>query len=239
MIGPNADDPFALLGCYSFPAHIGVQHPELPIGVELPTVLDALRAEFPGSDGAPGTRGHHDRRAATPTASPTAVAAAADAEVVVAALGDRAGLFGRGTCGEGCDAASLRLPGVQAELLEALLDGHAPVFSCSPAARTRSGAATGARRRPSCRCSSPARRVAPALAGVLSGRVNPSGRLPVSIPATPDGQPWTYLAAQLALASEVSNLDPTPAYPFGRGLGYTLFGWSDLQSPAASSPPTE
>jgi beta-xylosidase len=69
-----------------------------------------------------------------------------------------------------------------------------------------------------------------ALAGVLSGRVNPSGRLPVGIPATPYGQPWTYLSQKLALASEVSNLDPTPAYPFGSGIGYTTFRWSDLEA---------
>ena len=42
-------------------------------------------------------------------------------------LGDRAGLFGRGTSGEGCDAADLRLPGRQEELLEALLATGTPV----------------------------------------------------------------------------------------------------------------
>jgi hypothetical protein len=50
----------------------------------------------------------------------------------------------------------------------------------------------------------------------------------VSVPALPGGQPWTYLSQTLALRSEVSNLDPTPAYPFGAGIGYTSFAWSDL-----------
>lgn len=65
----------------------------------------------------------------------------------------------------------------------------------------------------------------PALAGVLSGRVNPSGRLPVGVPHGPGGQPWTYLQPPLGLASGVSNLDPTPLYPFGHGLSYTSFEW--------------
>ena len=61
VIGPNADDPYAVLGCYSFPAHVGVKHPEVPIGIELPTLLESLRAEFPASTRALRSR-HHGRR---------------------------------------------------------------------------------------------------------------------------------------------------------------------------------
>ena len=32
------------MGCYSFPLHVGAQHPDVPMGVEVPTLLDALRA---------------------------------------------------------------------------------------------------------------------------------------------------------------------------------------------------
>ncbi len=45
----------------------------------------------------------------------------------VLAVGDRAGMFGRGTSGEGCDAADLRLPGVQADLVRAVLATGTPV----------------------------------------------------------------------------------------------------------------
>src|SRR5690606_10148341 len=109
VVGPTADDPYAVLGCYSFPAHVGVQHPETPIGIGLPTLLESLRAEFPGSDlvYVQGTSVDGGETAEIDAAA----AAARDADVVIVALGDRAGLFGRGTSGEGCDVESLELPG--------------------------------------------------------------------------------------------------------------------------------
>src|SRR6185437_12290580 len=69
----------------------------------------------------------------------------------------------------------------------------------------------------------------PAIAGVLSGRVNPSGRLPVSLPRTPGGQPSTYLTAPLGLRTEVTNIDPTPLWSFGHGLSYTTFRWDNVK----------
>jgi len=125
LVGPNADDPMAMLGCYSFPSHVGVHHPDVPMGVSIPTVLESLRRELPGATidhvkgceiSAPGRDGFG-----------SAVEAAAAADVVVAVLGDFAALFGRGTSGEGCDAGDLGLPGEQGALLEALLGTGKPV----------------------------------------------------------------------------------------------------------------
>ncbi|MBF8176045.1 glycosyl hydrolase, partial [Streptomyces olivaceus] len=50
LLGPNADEPTAVLGCYSFPQHIGVHHPDSPVGIDLPTLHDTLAAEFPDTE---------------------------------------------------------------------------------------------------------------------------------------------------------------------------------------------
>ncbi|MFD9561635.1 beta-glucosidase [Streptomyces sp. NPDC059994] len=226
LIGPNADEPTAVLGCYAFPVHVGGQHPKVPLGIELPTLSEALRAEFAGSE-VRTVRGVAVEGADADGIS-EAVRAARQADVVVMALGDRAGLFGRGTSGEGCDAESLELPGIQGKLLDALLDCGTPLVVTLLAGRPYALGRAVSEAAAIVQCFFPGEAGTQAVAGVLSGRVNPSGRLPVSIPAHPGVQPSTYLAARLAQASVVSSTDPTPAYGFGHGLGYSEFTWSGL-----------
>jgi beta-xylosidase len=229
VIGPNADTPTAVLGCYAFPVHVGGQHPETPLGIELPTLSEALAAEFPearivpaagASVDGPGTDGFAE-----------AVRVARDADVVVLALGDRAGLFGRGTSGEGCDAESLTLPGVQQQLLDAVLDTGTPVIVTLLAGRPYVLGRGATEAAAVVQSFFPGEEGTTAIAGILSGRVEPSGRLPVSIPRRPGVQPSTYLAARLGRASEVSSIDPTAAFAFGHGLTYTRFQWTDLDVP--------
>ncbi|MEO3766040.1 glycoside hydrolase family 3 N-terminal domain-containing protein [Streptomyces sp. B8F3] len=227
LVGPNAEDPHAVLGCYSFPVHVGVKHPEIPVGIGLPTLHEALRREFPDAtvtvtagcsvDG-PETDGITE-----------AVRAARAADVVIAALGDRAGLFGRGTSGEGCDAESLALPGVQQDLLDALLDSGTPVVPVLLAGRPYALGRAADEAAAIVQSFFPGVEGTTAVAGVLGGRTNPSGRLPVSVPRGPGAQPTTYLAPRLGQVNEVSNVDPTAAFAFGHGLSYTTFAWSGLE----------
>lgn len=226
LVGPNAAEATAVLGCYSFPQHVGVQYPDVPVGIDLPTLRDTLAAEFPDADitVARGT-GVDDGDL---TGVDAAVAAARDADIVIAVLGDRAGLFGRGTSGEGCDAESLSLPGAQQHLLDALLDSGTPVVTVLLAGRPYALGRAVAESAAIVQSFFPGVAGTHAIAGVLSGRTNPSGRLPVSVPRGPGSQPTTYLGARLAQVSEVSNIDPTPAFGFGHGLTYTSFAWSDL-----------
>ena len=226
LIGPLVNDPYAMLGCYSFPNHKGVHYPDLALGVDIPTVLEAVTAEFPEAqvDWVEGCQ----VAGTDPSGVSAAAEMAASADLTLLVVGDRAGLFGHGTSGEGCDAADLALPGVQNELLEAVLDHSAACV------------VVGLTGRPYALGSAPERAAAilqgfflgeegaSAVAGILSGRVNPSGRLPISIPAKPGAQPFTYLGAPLTWRSKVSNLDPTPAFAFGHGLSYSNVEWSDF-----------
>ncbi|MCM3779760.1 beta-xylosidase/alpha-l-arabinosidase [Microbacterium hydrocarbonoxydans] len=126
VIGPNADSSEALMGCYSFVNHVLAHHPEVPAGIELPTVLDAVRAEFGRAEvtHALGCEVEGTDRSRIDEA--VADAAAADLAIVV--VGDRAGLFGRGTVGEGNDVESLELPGVQRALVDAVVATGTPVI---------------------------------------------------------------------------------------------------------------
>ncbi|WP_327409128.1 glycoside hydrolase family 3 C-terminal domain-containing protein [Streptomyces sp. NBC_01281] len=227
VVGPRAADPLAMLGCYSFPSHVLTHHPDVPAGIDVPTVLDSLRSELPDAK----VTFAEGCGVSDPDASgfAEAVARASEADVCVAVLGDRAGLFGRGTSGEGCDAADLRLPGVQGELLDALVDTGVPVVLVLLTGRPYALGRWEGRLGAVVQAFFPGEEGGPAVAGVLSGRVGPSGRLPVSVPRLPGSQPWTYLQPPLGLANEVSNLDPTPLHAFGHGLSYTSFAWEDFQ----------
>ncbi|MFC8682857.1 glycoside hydrolase family 3 N-terminal domain-containing protein [Microbacterium ureisolvens] len=231
VIGPVADDPYAVLGCYSFPSHVGVRHPEFPLGIALPTLRESLAAEFPRAEivHAAGTTIDGGETAGFDEA----LAVAAGADVVVLALGDRAGLFGRGTSGEGCDAADLTLPGAQQALVDAVLGTGVPTVVTLLAGRPYALGAAPDKAAAIVQSFFAGEEGTGAIAGVLSGRVNPSGRLPVSIPRDPGAQPSTYLASTLARRNDVSNIDPTPAYPFGHGLGYAPAVWSDAESSAS------
>ena len=228
VVGPRAHEVSAMLGCYSFPQHVGVHHPGLPLGIEVPTVLDALRGDPAGytvsyAQGCPVLGGDDAGLAA-------AAAAASAADACVAVLGDLAGLFGRGTSGEGCDVASLQLPGRQEELLEAVLATGTPVVLVLLSGRPYDLSRQAGRLAAAVCGFFPGEEGAAALADVLSGRVNPSGRLPVSFPAPGSNQPGSYLAAPLGQHSQVSVIDPTPLFPFGHGLSYAPVTWAGVRS---------
>jgi beta-xylosidase len=225
VVGPLADDPMAFFGCYTFPSHVGYRHPEFGPGIPVRSVLEALRAELPQT--AISYAEGCTVRTSDTSGFAAAVACAAAADLALVVVGDEAGLFGRGSSGEGCDAADLRLPGVQQDLLDAVLETGVPVglvvISGRPYALggvPRLAAAVQA--------FFPGQEGAAAIAGVLSGRVTPSGKLPVQLPSSSAAQPASYLHLPLAGRTQVSAVDPTPLFPFGHGLSYTSFEYSDL-----------
>jgi beta-xylosidase len=147
---------------------------------------------------------------------------------VLAVLGDKAGLFGRGTSGEGCDATDLRLPGVQHDLLQALADTGTPVVLVLVTGRPYAIGPVADRLAAAVQAFFPGEEGGTAIAGVLSGRVVPSGRLPVEMPRLAGAQPSSYLRSRLAARHPASSIDPTPLFAFGHGLSYTSFEYADL-----------
>ncbi|MEV5552263.1 glycoside hydrolase family 3 N-terminal domain-containing protein [Nonomuraea wenchangensis] len=228
VVGPCADEPRTFMGCYAFPNHVLPRHPGLGLGVEAPSLLDALRAELPGTE-IVHERGC-DVQGGDRSGFAAATAAARDADLCVVAVGDLAGLFGHGTSGEGCDADDLRLPGLQEDLVTELAATGTPVVVVVVSGRPYALGEVHAAAAGLVQAFMPGEEGGAAIAGVLSGRVQPSGRLPVQIPRGHGGQPGTYLQPPLGADSDgISNLDPTPLFPFGHGASYTAFALDDLR----------
>ncbi|MGW0196492.1 glycoside hydrolase family 3 C-terminal domain-containing protein, partial [Nonomuraea sp. NPDC003201] len=136
--------------------------------------------------------------------------------------------------GEGCDAADLRLPGRQADLVEAVLATGTPTVLVVVSGRPYALGAYQDRVAAAVQAFFPGVEGAAAVAGVLSGRVNPSGRLPVQIPHSPFVNPSTYLQPPLGQKAEgITVLDPTPAFPFGHGLSYAAITYEAMRTSRA------
>lgn len=229
VAGPLADEPLAFFGCYSMPRHLGHMRrfdgTSGGAGVAVTTLLEALRAEGVTVTG--HARGC-DVQAPGQSGFAAAVESCGGADVIVAVVGDEAGLWGHGTSGEGCDAADLKLPGAQEELLHALADTGLPVVAVLVTGRPYALGSVAGRLAAIVQAFFPGEEGGPAIAGALTGRVTPSGKLPVEIPGAPGTQPATYLRSKNATRHSGSSVDPTPLFPFGHGLSYTTFSYSGL-----------
>lgn len=215
VLGPAADQFRSLVGCYAFPNHVLSKHPGHDLGIKIPTVLTAIRDEF-GADRVRFEAGG-EITSDDISAVSAAVALARDSDVAVVVVGDIAGLFGDGTSGEGCDAGDLRLPGGQDALVSAVLDTGVPTVLVVLSGRPYALGAYG-KARAIVQAFFPGADGAAAVAGVLSGRVPTTGRLPVQIPRHPSAS-TTYLQPALGLSNPgITALDNTPLYPFGFGL---------------------
>ncbi|MEX5713515.1 glycoside hydrolase family 3 N-terminal domain-containing protein [Parafrankia sp. FMc6] len=235
VIGPTADQARSFLGCYSFPNHVMIHHSVDDLGVSVPSLVESVRHALPDASityaqGVPVVE-------PDPSGIDAAVEAASEADVVVLAVGDIAALFGRGTSGEGCDAEDLRLPGLQGQLVDAVLGTGTPVVLVLITGRPYALGAYADRCAAIVQAFLPGEEGGTAIARVLTGAVNPSGHLPVGLPKLPGGQPYTYLAPTLGQHSDgISNLDPTPLFPFGHGLSYTTFSYDDLRLSSPTMP---
>ena len=233
VTGPLADAPHDQLGTWSFDGE--KEHTVTP--------LKALQARFPGQvTYVPGLRFSREKR----ERFDEVLAAARHADVVLAFVGEEAILSG-----EAHSLADLNLKGSQSELLQALRSTGKPVVAVVMAGRPL----TIERDLPNCDALlysfHPGTMGGPALANLLFGDVVPSGKTPVTFLRTAGQAPMYYNhnmtgrpfigglllddipleAGQTSLGNTSYYLDygAYPLFPFGYGLSYTTFAYSNLR----------
>ncbi|MDR3517081.1 MAG: glycoside hydrolase family 3 N-terminal domain-containing protein [Azospirillaceae bacterium] len=250
VIGPTADDPMALLGDYSFPVHLITKDLTDNIG-HVVTPLVGLRRIL-GTDTVSYARGCYileQRRYGTPVFPgdvddatslalvsplserldliPEAVACAAAADLAIVCVGDLSGIFQTGTVGEGSDTDSLDLPGVQQRLLEAVVATGKPVIVVLTSGRPYNLGGLEPRLAAQVMAFFGGQQGGIALAEVLTGQVEPSGRLTLSVPKSAGAVPYVYNHKLKSSGTPVARHFGS-RYPFGHGLSYTEFEFTDL-----------
>lgn len=248
LLGATVDDQLALLGGYSFPVHLILSKENSADNISK-TLLDAVNERFDdvmyskGCDilterhaNAPVFPGDVDMAIGQAMASPistdrsdieAAVATATEGDVAVVCVGDLAGLFQTGTIGEGSDADSLDLPGVQESLLDAVLDVGKPVVVLVTGGRPYNLGRAEQEAAAIVYGWAPGQAGADALADMLSGKVNPSAKLTLSFPKNVGAVPYFY-NHKLKSAGTPIAYHFGSAYNFGHGLSYTQFDYSDF-----------
>ncbi len=249
VIGPNADEGRHLLGDYSHPAHIQTlldKDPGLATllkcdpqsdgivegSVQVPTILDAIRDHVSAE-----TRVLYAAGCAVNSPDRSgfdeAVRVAQAAEAVILVVGDKAGLTMDCTCGETRDRADLGLPGVQQELVEAIAATHTPIVLVLVNGRPLSIPWIAENIPAVLEAWLPGEEGGAAVADVLFGEVNPGGKIPMTFPRDAGQIPIFYghkpSGGRSHWHGDYVSLPTTPLFPFGHGLSYTQFEYSDLK----------
>lgn len=252
LIGALADHPYAMFGGYAAPVHLQGSHgPKETVPVLAKTIRSALeevmgpdnvlfepgcmlyeskveRAIFFPGDVQKEEGGNAHELSSDLSRITLACEASSKADATVLVVGDLAGLFGQGTVGEGSDASSFTLPGVQEQLMNQVLETGKPVvvvlvsgrpYTMHKAVRDASAILAAWL---------PGEGGGEAIARTLAGLNNPGGRTPLSFPKSVGAMPYAYnhhkKAGGLPTQKQFGCL-----FPFGHGLSYSRFAWSDFQ----------
>jgi beta-glucosidase len=234
VIGPNADSASNLFGDYS--AQVVSQH--------VNTILDAIRSKVSSA-----TRVVHAKGCVVNDQDKggfqRAVQAAKGADIAVLIVGEQSRREGdeaknlpAPTDGEGYDVASLDLTGVQENLIRAVAATGTPTVLVLINGRPLSVRWEAEHLPAIVEAWQPGERGGEAVADVLFGDYNPSGRLPITVPRGV-GQLPAYYNYKLSKSYWIEggwthtkgyvDMPGTPLYPFGYGLSYTQFQYSNLR----------
>ena len=145
-----------------------------------------------------------------------ALAMAQEADVIVAAMGENVML-----CGENRDRLTLRLPGKQEQFVDELIKTGKPVVLVMFGGRAQVVSGLAERCAAVIQAWYPGEEGGNAVADILLGNVSPSAKLSVSYPNTEVYEPLCY--------NRSMEQDPRVQWPFGYGLSYTTFEYTNLQ----------
>lgn len=234
VIGPNADNRYNMLGDYTAPQEDS----------NVKTVLDGIITKLSPS------RVEYVRgcaiRDTTVNEIEQAIEAARRSEVVIVVVGGSSardfktsyketgaavaeeGSVSDMECGEGFDRASLSLLGRQQELLESLQKTGKPLIVVYIEGRPLEKNWASEYADALLTAYYPGQEGGNAIADVLFGDYNPSGRLPISVPRSV-GQIPVYYNQKAPWNHDYVEVSSSPLYSFGYGMSYTTFEYSDLQ----------
>lgn len=247
VVGPMADAPHDQLGTWVFDGD--KNYTQTPLKALQSDYGDKMRILY-----APGTEYSRDMRTEGIAA---AVHAARNADVVLAFVGEESILSG-----EAHSLASLNLQGAQSELIAAVAKTGKPVVTIVMAGRPLTIGRDVEVSKAVLYNFHPGTMGGPAIVDLLFGKAVPSGKLPVTFPKTVGqtpmyhshnntGRPYrggeTLLqdipleAGQSSLGNTSFHLDAgaDPLYPFGYGLSYSTFSYTNLRISADKLQPTE
>lgn len=270
VIGPSAHSLRNLNGDYHYPAHIEVFNlmgriipgqapfplPQPPAGADpmeaesimyarhftrFVSVLDGIKAKV-----GPRTRVLYakgcDVTGESTEGFAEAVEAARKAEVAVVVVGEKSGLTPDCTCGEFRDRAFLGLPGVQEELVRAVLSTGTPTVVVLINGRPLSISWLAEHVPAILEAWIPGEEGGSAVADALFGDVSPGGRLPITVPRSIGQVPLFYnhkpSGGRSQVLGDYVDLKAGPLFPFGHGLSYTTFAYANLSITPETVPPT-
>ena len=160
-----------------------------------------------------------------------AKAAAAEADVVIAVMGETASMSG-----EAASRSTLDLPGFQEQMLEAVATMGKPMILVLEGGRPLDIRWAAEHVPAILEAWYPGTEGGDAVADVLFGDVNPGGKLPVSWPRTAGSEPLYYNHTRThepedapRFTSRYWDINSKPLYPFGYGLSYSAFKFANLQ----------
>ena len=215
LIGPLADSQSELIGNWVARGKAS----------EVVSILNGMKSEFGASVEVVSAKGCDFEKASVAELS-EAVALAENSDVVVLCLGEKTRWSG-----ENCSRSSIALPAVQEELLARVKAAGKPVVVLIASGRPVDLSRIEPIADALVEIWMPGTTAGNAVAGILSGKYNPSGRLPMTFPYTTGQIPIYYNrrnSARRGTQGLYKDIQSEPMYRFGYGLSYTKFEYSPV-----------